>query len=301
MPASLPLDGVGIVEYGRDLPTRYAGFLLAELGAEVTALRASADDRHPVLDRRKHRAALGTVQAYWALEAADAVLADGPIDGQTQPNVVWCDVTAWGSTGPRRGERFDDALVSALAGIQAFQWSWSGAPVWLVTPLVGYFTGMLAALGVVAALFARLRGAPGQRLSVSALDAAFTLNSGRFVVAPGFEGSLSEQGDPHGPYPTYAIYQTSDGWLFVGALTMAFVVNLATCIGRVDLLSDPRLPESPMSPATPEAKAILREALAAAFRTRTTAEWVEALRAADVPCGPVQSRADALRDPAARA
>ena len=43
MPASLPLTGVGIVEYGRDLPTRYAGFLLAELGAEVTALRGADD------------------------------------------------------------------------------------------------------------------------------------------------------------------------------------------------------------------------------------------------------------------
>ena len=60
--------GVGIVEYGRDLPTRYAGFLLAELGAEVTALRGAGDDWHPVLDRRKHRAQLGSVQAYWALD-----------------------------------------------------------------------------------------------------------------------------------------------------------------------------------------------------------------------------------------
>jgi crotonobetainyl-CoA:carnitine CoA-transferase CaiB-like acyl-CoA transferase len=153
---------------------------------------------------------------------------------------------------------------------------------------------------VVAALFARRRGAAGQRLAVSALDAAFTLNCGRFVVAPGFEGSLSEQGDPHGPYPTYAIYETRDGWLFVGALTAAFWVNLATCIDRLDLLADPRLPESPMGVSTPEAKQIMREALEAAFRTRTTAAWIEVLQAADVPCGPVRSRADCLRDPAAR-
>jgi hypothetical protein len=49
MPASQPLTGVGIVEYGRDLPARYAGFLLAELGAEVTALRGADYDWHPVL------------------------------------------------------------------------------------------------------------------------------------------------------------------------------------------------------------------------------------------------------------
>jgi crotonobetainyl-CoA:carnitine CoA-transferase CaiB-like acyl-CoA transferase len=301
MSGGLPLSDLGVVEYGRDLPTRYAGFLLSELGAEVTALRGAEDEWHPVLDRKKHRATPRTVQAYWALEAADAVLADAPITGETQTDVVWCEVSAWGPTGPRRGERYDEALVAALAGIQTFQWSWSGRPVWLVTPLVGYLTGVLAALGVVAALFARRRGAPGQRLDVSALDAAFTLNCGRFVAAPGFQGSLSEQGDPHGPYPTYAIYQTRDGWLFVGALTSAFWVNLATCVDRLDLLADPRLPESPMSPTTPEAKRIMRDALEAAFRTRTTAEWIAALQAADVPCGPVRSRAECLADPAARA
>jgi crotonobetainyl-CoA:carnitine CoA-transferase CaiB-like acyl-CoA transferase len=301
MSGDLPLTGLGIVEYGRDLPTRYAGFLLAELGAEVTALRATPDDRHPVLDRQKHLAVLGGTPARWALDAADAVVADRPITAATGADVVWCDVSGWGPAGPRRAEPFDDALVAALAGIQTFQWSWSGRPVWLVTPLVGYLTGIMAALGVVAALFARRRGASGQRLAVSALDAAFTLNCGRFVVAPGFEGSLSEQGDPHGPYPTYAIYQTLDGWLFIGALTAAFWVNLATCVDRLDLLADPRLPESPMGVSTPEAKRIMREALEAAFRTRTTAAWIEALQAADVPCGQVRSRADCLRDPAARA
>jgi crotonobetainyl-CoA:carnitine CoA-transferase CaiB-like acyl-CoA transferase len=300
MSGSLPLAGVRVVEYGHELPARYAGFLLAELGAAVTALRATDDDRHPVLDRSKCTAVLGTADARGALEAADAVLADRSIDADAAPDVVWCEVSGWGKAGPRRGDPFDEALVTALAGIQTFQWSWSGRPVWLVTPLVGYLTGMLAALGVLAALLVRRRGAGGQRLAVSALDAAFTLNCGRFVVAPGFQGSLSEQGDPHGPYPTYGIYQTSDGWLFVGALTAAFWVNLATCVDRIDLLSDPRLPESPMSPSTPEGKRIMREALEAAFRTRTTAAWIEALQAADVPCGAVTSRGDCLRDPAAR-
>jgi len=301
MSGALPLRGLRIVEYARDLPARYAAFLLADLGAEVCALRDGARDRHPVLDRRKRILEVASAAGRAAFRDADAVLADRPIDGDAPADVVWCEVSGWGRRGPRRDEPYDEALVTALAGIQTFQWSWSGRPVWLVTPIVGYLTGMLAALGVTAALFARLRGAGGQRLAVSALDAAFTLNCGRFVAAPGFEGSLSEQGDPYGPYPTYAIYETRDGWLFVGALTSAFWVNLATCIDRLDLLSDPRLPESPMSPTTPEAKRIMRAALEAAFRTRTTTEWIEALQAADVPCGPVLSRAECLRDPMARA
>jgi crotonobetainyl-CoA:carnitine CoA-transferase CaiB-like acyl-CoA transferase len=291
-----PLAGLRVVEHAGDLPARYAGFLLGELGAHVARLPVADVGRHPVLDRRKVDAGAG------AFGGADVVLADRPIEASGAPaEVVRCDVSGWGRSGPRRDDPFDEALVTALAGIQTFQWSWSGSPVWLVTPLVSYVTGMLAALGVTAALFARHRGAGGQQLSVSALDASFTLNCGRFVVAPGFQGSLSEQGDPHGPGPTYAIYQTSDGWLFVGALTTAFWVNLTTCIDRLDLLADPRLPESPMAPRSEEAKRVMRDALEAAFRTRPTAEWIERLHAADVPCGPVRSRADCLTDPAARA
>jgi len=299
MRAHLPLSGVRVVEHASDLPARYAGFLLAELGAHVVRCPPGQDARHPVLDRRKHAAA-PDVRA--AMRDADVVVSDRPLDSGTAPaDVIRCDVTGWGPAGPRRDDPFDEALLTALAGIQTFQWSWSGSPVWLVTPIVSYVAGMLGALGVTAALYARRRGAGGQRLSVSALDAAFTLNCGRFVVAPGFQGSLSEQGDPHGPGPTYAIYETRDGWLFVGALTTAFWVNLTTCIDRLDLLADPRLPESPMAPRTDEAKRIMRDALEAAFRTRSTAEWIERLQAADVPCGPVQSRAECLADPAARA
>jgi len=293
-----PLAGVRVVERACDLPARYAGFLLAELGADVVRLDAG-EPRHPVLDRRKRTKCFDGFDA--AIQAADAVVADRPLAEPARGSLVWCDVSGWGANGPRRDDPYDEALVTALAGIQTFQWSWSGRPVWLATPLVGHLAGMLAALGIVTALYARRRGAPGQRLSVSALDAAFTLNCGRFVVAAGFQGSLSEQGDPHGPYPTYAIYETRDGWLFVGALTTAFWVNVATCIDRVDLLADPRLPETPMTPGTPESKRIIRDALAAAFRTRTTGEWIERLRGGDVPCGPVLTRAECLRDPAARA
>src|SRR5262245_2013050 len=185
MSGALPLRGLRIVEYARDLPARYAGFLLADLGAEVRALRSGGDDRHPVLDRRKRIVDLTSAAGRTAFRDADAVLADRRIDGDVPDDVVWCEVSGWGRRGPRCHDPYDEALVTAVAGVQTFQWSWSGGPVWLVTPIVGYFTGILAALGVTAGLFARRRGAGGQRLSVSALAAAFTLNCGRLGVEVG--------------------------------------------------------------------------------------------------------------------
>ena len=135
--------------------------------------------------------------------------------------------------------------------MKTLQWSWSGRPVWLVTPIVSYMTGMLAALGVAAAHFARLRGLPGQRLHTSGLQAAFALNGGTYVTGPTHQSALLVGGDPRGVYPSYSLYPTADGWLFLGALTQAFWVKLATFLERVDLLVDERLQGNPLTFGAP--------------------------------------------------
>src|SRR5439155_259673 len=113
---------------------------------------------------------------------------------------------------------------------------------------------LLAALGVAAAVFARRRGAPGQAVGVSGLRAAFALNSGTYVTGPETRGSLSQFGDPRGQMPTYSLFRTADGWLFIGALTPTFLVKLMTVLERVDLLADPRLQGSPLAFGVPEIK-----------------------------------------------
>src|SRR5438046_10495226 len=110
---------------------------------------------------------------------------------------------------------------------------------------------MLSALGVAAAVFALRRGAPGHEVRVSGLRAAFALNSGTYVTGPETRGSLSQFGDPRGQMPTYSLFRTADGWLFVGALTPTFLVKLMTVLERVDLPADPRLPGSPPALGVP--------------------------------------------------
>jgi crotonobetainyl-CoA:carnitine CoA-transferase CaiB-like acyl-CoA transferase len=210
-------------------------------------------------------------------------------------------VTGWGAKGHPRDLPADEALIAATGGVPALQWSWSKDPVWLVTPIVSYMTGMLAAIGVTAALYARLRGAPGQAVRVSGLGGAFALNSGTFVCGPGQQGSLSQQGDPRGVYPNYSFYPTADGWIFLGALTQAFWVKLMTALDRVDLLVHPQLQGNPLSFGAPALRTLVRGELDPIFIRRPTAEWLAILRDADVPCGPLQSRAEALADPEARA
>src|SRR5207237_633632 len=141
----------------------------------------------------------------------------------------------------------DVATARAATGVQAMQWSWAGRPVWIVTPMISYMAGLLAALGVGAAVFARRRGTATGRVDVSGLAAGMALNSGTYVTGPETRGSLSQFGDPRGQIATYAVFPTADGWLFIGALTQAFLVKLLTVLDRVDLLADPLLQSNPLA------------------------------------------------------
>jgi crotonobetainyl-CoA:carnitine CoA-transferase CaiB-like acyl-CoA transferase len=307
-----PLGEIRVVECAANLAASYAGFLLSGLGAEVvrieparTSLVASGDHvlrrgkRSVVLENGDARA---TARRQLLCASADVLLSDETaLEAESAEDRIDCRVSPWGAGGHPQGLPADEALVGALSGAQAMQWSWAGSPVWLVTPLIGYMTGALAALGVTAALLARARGAAGQRVEVSAIDGALALGSGTYVRGPGQRGSLLAGGDPRGVYPNYGVYRTSDGWVFVGALTPPFWVKLAALLERVDLLVDPRLQGHPFTFGAPETRTLVRAALDPIFAARTTAEWLARLRDADIPCGPVRTRDEALADGDARA
>lgn len=299
-----PLGELRVLEWTGTRAGAFAGWLLRELGATVVHAGAAPTTWAPgerVLHRGKH--AVTDADATTLLPAADVVLVDehAPWRSADAARGVSCDVSAWGAYAPQPPLPPDDALVSAATAVFASQWSWSKRPVWMVTPMVSYMTGMLAAFGAVAAHYVRLRGGPAQRVSVSGLQAAFALNSGTYVTGPKHTGSLLDSGEPRGVYPTYALYRTADGWLFVGALTDAFWVNLAMTIDRADLLAEPRLQGGPLTFGSPAVRAFVRAELEPIFVMRSTAAWVDVLRAADVPCGAVQTRAEFLHDPEARA
>jgi crotonobetainyl-CoA:carnitine CoA-transferase CaiB-like acyl-CoA transferase len=298
-----PLAGLRVVESTRTLAGSYAGFLLAGLGADVVRVEERGAAHTPgdrVLHRGKRSLTLGTAEPLpWGalVDGADVVLVDEHAPQvTTDAGLVACRISAADDDTP-----WDEALLAARSGVQGMQWSWAKRPVWLVTPMIAYMGGLLGALGVVAASVARRRGGPGQRVEVRGLDAAMALNSGTYVWGEGHQGSLSQYGDPRGVYPNYSLYRTADGWLFVGALTPAFWVKFVTALERVDLLADERLQGNPLTFGAPETKDFVRRELDPIFATRPTAEWLRVLGEADVPCGPVQTRTQALGDAEARA
>jgi len=292
-----PFADLRVLEWTGELAGAAAGFLLAGFGADVVTARAAATPGERVLDRDKAR--VDAAAAAGLVGRADVVLSDETAPSlAASPGGIACRVSGWGGASELPP---DDALLAAATGIQTMQWSWAGRPVWIVTPMISYMTGLLSALGVAAAVLARRRGIATERVDVSGLAAAMALNSGTYVSGAETRGSLSQFGDPRGQIATYAVFPTADGWLFIGALTQAFLVKLLTVLDRVDLLANPLLQSNPLAFGVPEVKALVRRELDPIIARRTTADWMKRLREADIPCGAVGTRLAALQDADARA
>jgi len=266
----LPLAGVHVLEWADGIPGPTAGWILSECGADVIKIESPAGDPlrsslgFHVLNRGKR----GTVidldleddrQRFRALVERTDVVVVAEMDAHLEElglgygafgarPLVWCAAPMFPRDPVWKGLPPEDALAAAACGLSAMQWSYAKTPVYFVTPMISYATGFLAALGVAAALAARARSGRGQRVDATGLAAAMLLQSGTYVRGAGHEGSLAAQAsDPRGVFATYGLYETSDGWMFVGALTTAFWTSLATLVGRTDLLADPDIPENPMA------------------------------------------------------
>jgi CoA:oxalate CoA-transferase len=204
-------------------------------------------------------------------------------------------LTAYGSRGPHADLPPDEALVQALAGVCDAQYRYDPRPVFINVPVTSYAHGVVGAIAAAATLYARLRGAAGDRFELSAIAAAFAFENSAYVRAPSVV-RLTGQQDPRGPIPTYRLVEASDGWLFVGALTAPFWAKMAIAAGLDDCLVDERFAGAPLAVANIDDRRELARRVDAAFATKTRDEWLRILEEADVPRAPVLSREEWARD-----
>jgi crotonobetainyl-CoA:carnitine CoA-transferase CaiB-like acyl-CoA transferase len=217
------------------------------------------------------------------------------------PRLVFCSLTAYGWTGPDQERAgYDLASFFARSGISHEMTTQGEPPAPLMQGLGDTFTAMTGVAGILAALHERQQTGRGRMVDVS------LLRTGMWALA-GELGVAAMGGRPRPPYPRdncptpmYNSYATADGhWFFlVGVQAARQLPKVLAAIGRPGLLDDERF-GSPRSLARHrrEVIAILDEAFAA----RPLADWVKAFEDHDVFWAPVQTPADVLADPQARA
>lgn len=196
------------------------------------------------------------------------------------PELIYVSLNAFGESGPFAERPAYDHILQGMTGAPYVQ---SDPPQYMRQAWCDKSTSYVAAQAICAALFARERGAGGQHLRLSMLDAGLS-----FLWPDGHANSmlLEEEGALRLPTiaSTYQPVETSDGYATVAAVTEDQWTSLLIAVGREELLVDPRFVDNDARLANLED---FRAEIAAAHEDLTTGELVERLKEADVPCGPI--------------
>ncbi|MEZ5559572.1 MAG: CoA transferase [Pseudomonadales bacterium] len=203
-----------------------------------------------------------------------------------RPDIVYVSISGFGEQGPYAHKRVYDPVIQALSGLAAIQKDGAtGRPRMVRTIIPDKTTAVTAAQAITAALFARERTGQGQHVRLAMLDTmvAYLWPEGM----TGFTFVGEEVRASRAQLAQDLIFQTTDGYITVGAVSDAEWQGLCRALEREDWLADERF-------ATAQGRVVnVRERLqmtGEVLATRPSAAWLERLDREGVPCAPVLER-----------
>ncbi len=218
---------------------------------------------------------------------------DYPNLAKVNPAIVYCSITGFGQTGPYAHRPGYDYMIQATGGLMSLTGEPEGEPMKSAVAVADLFTGMYAVTAILAALRYAERTGAGQHIDVSLLDCqvAMLANIGASYLVDGRKPQRF--GNQHAAIAPYQVFATADGHIVLTVGNDGQFRDFCTAAG-LDLAGDPRF-------ATNEARVVHRSeltaALASVMREKTTTEWVRALDASEVPCGPINTLDRVFADP----
>jgi crotonobetainyl-CoA:carnitine CoA-transferase CaiB-like acyl-CoA transferase len=238
---------------------------------------------------------------------------DYPTLSKLNSRLIYCENTAFGKKGPLAKRGGYDIVVQALTGLMAGEAKMDGEVPTYVYPAIGdYATGIQMSNAICAALYHREKTGEGQRIDCTLMGTAMAMQTSQFtwleafdegIIPPMLEGitqarsqmkTFTEQVAVHKQFRPgaagniyYRVYQTRDGFLAVGALSMALRFKFMAATG----IKDPRLQPDGTFVMAPEGwetrgPELVKEA-EALFKTKATEEWGKLFEQHGVPAGPL--------------
>lgn len=209
------------------------------------------------------------------------------------PKIIYANISAYGD-GRLKDKPGMDIAVQARSGVMRLTGALgSDEPIRPGVSLADFGGGIYLTTAILAALFERERSGQGQELSVSLLDATMSMLI-NYSVAVGVGGeTLKPLGSGHPQLVPYQAFPTLDGFVVIATGTNKLYRELCAVLERPDLGVDERFRTNQHRVRN---RALIVPLLSAITATRTTADWMERLEAADVPCAPVNDMTTAYRE-----
>jgi CoA:oxalate CoA-transferase len=323
-----PLAGIVVVDLTRVLAGPYATLVLGNLGARVIKVERpdGGDDARSIgpfvggkslyfaaLNHGKESIALDLRAAadravFEDLLGAADVLVENFRPGTMErlgygwdavrirwPRLVYAAASGFGHTGPASRRPAFDLVVQAMGGLMSLTGYPDGPPARVGVSIGDIAAGLFVAIGVEAALLRRRDTGEGAKVDVAMLDCQLAILENALTTHLATGAVPGRHGTRHPNIAPFQAFEAADGRLLViCAGHDRHFVPLCGLLGCPELPADPRF-------ATPDARRTHAEALgaevAAIVRTRPAAEWLAQLEREGIPCGPVNSVADAARHP----
>lgn len=209
------------------------------------------------------------------------------------PRIITCSVTGFGQTGPETQRPAFDQVVQAMGGGMSITGTPESGPMRSGIPMGDLGGGVFGAIGVLAALAEREQTGCGQHVDVSMLDVQISLlnyMATMYLMSGIVPGAI---GNGHFVHVPYNCYPTQDGHIIVACIGDTFFERFVEFIDLPAL----RKPEYLRQPVRYAAKAEIDRLISDKLRTRPSSWWLDRLREARIPCGPVNNFEQALADP----
>jgi crotonobetainyl-CoA:carnitine CoA-transferase CaiB-like acyl-CoA transferase len=212
------------------------------------------------------------------------------------PGLVYASITGFGQDGPDAARAGYDFMIQGMGGIMSVTGEPDREPMKVGVGIADVMTGMYAANAIQAALHARRVTGRGQHIDVALFDSqlAWLINQASAYLVDG--QTPVRRGNAHPTIVPYETFPASDGWFIIACGNDGQFARLCAALGDASLAQNADY-------AINRARVLNRErlvpALQALTRARPAAEWMAALHAAGVPCGPVHDIPAALAEPQA--
>lgn len=326
-----PLQGLKVVELARILAGPWAGQTLADLGADVIKVEGpGGDDTRkwgpPFVERDGDRSASyfhgcnrnkRSITVDFSDDAqldelrkliaeADVLIENFKLGGLKKfgldydsvkalnPRLIYCSITGFGQTGPYAHRAGYDYIIQGMSGLMSITGEPDGQPQKVGVAVTDVFTGLYAAIAVLAAVQQRHATGKGQWIDMSLMDVATAITANQAMNYLTTGTPPVRLGNAHPNLVPYQVFDCADGWIIIATGNDPQYQRLCAVLGVPELAEDPRFITNADRIANRDE---ITRLLTEKTLTRTKADLLAACEADGIPAGPINDMAEVFADP----